>query len=141
MTTNGLLVSIPPEEIGIYLALCLCGLSIISLAYYVRRKFQLTSVALGTLNKEWQDAEASFFNIADVARQQISSLKSAPLSPAVELPANQSAVAIDFDLRSRVVAMAKRGGEVSVIARSAGLTEAEVDVLLGMSRIERGKIG
>ena len=130
MATNVFLLS-TPDKIGIYLSLVLCGLSIILLAFHVRRKFVRASGALKTLNREWQDAQANFFKIADVARQQIGSMESAAPSVGIVQPAGE----ISFDLRNQVTAMGKRGKDSSEIARTAGLIEAEVDVLLGMSRI------
>ena len=87
--------------------------------------------ALTTLDREWQDAQANFFKIADVARQQIGSMESAAPGVGIGQPAGE----ISLDLRHQVTAMGKRGKNSSEIARTAGLTEAEVDVLLGMSRI------
>ena len=57
----------------------------------------------------------------------------APAVPA--LPLRHTAVS--FDLRNQVVAMAKRGIAATDIARSSGLSEGEVEVVLGMVRIQR----
>ena len=130
MATNVFLLS-TPDKIAIYLSLVLCGLSIILLALHVQRKFVRARGALATLDREWQDAQANFLKIADVARQQIGSMESAAPSVRMVQPAGE----ISLDLRNQVRAMGKRGKDSSEIARTAGLSEAEVDVLLGMSRI------
>ena len=133
--TNVFLPSMP-EEIGIYLALGLCGLSIIFLALHVQRKFVRASSALTTLTREWEDAQARFFKIAEAAQQQIGSLDT---EPSLRVSRPEPNGEISFGLRNQVSAMGKNGATADEIARTAGLSEAEVSVLLGMSRVEGGK--
>jgi len=40
-------------------------------------------------------------------------------------------------LRNQVIAMAKRGIAPTEIARSCGVTEGEIEVVLGMVRLQR----
>ena len=124
-----------PDEIGIYLALGLCGLSIIFLALHVQRRFVRASGALTNLNREWEDAQARFFKIAEAAQSQIGSLETEPQLVSRQNPSGE----ISFGVRNQVIAMGKSGSTAGEIARSAGLDEAEVNVLLGMSRVEGGK--
>ena len=134
MATNVFLLS-TPEKIGIYLALALCGLSVLLLALHVRRRFMRASGALATLNREWESAQSRFFQIADVARQRIEDFSTAPAGTG---PPEQSG-GVSFDVRGQVAAMGKRGLPTPQIARSAGLSEGEVEVLLGMSRMAARK--
>ena len=134
MTTNVFLLS-TPEKIGIYLALALCGLSVLLLALTVRRRFRRASEALTTLNKEWESARWKFFQIAEVARQRIDDFPTAPAGTGPPEPRDK----VSFDVRSQVAAMGKRGLDTPKIARSAGLSEGEVEVLLGISRMEKRK--
>ena len=46
-------------------------------------------------------------------------------------------VGLSFDLRNQVVAMGKKGFKPLEIARSCGLHEGEVDVLLSMARLQK----
>ncbi len=130
MATNVFLLS-TPEKIGIYLALALCGLSILLLALHVQRKFMRAGGALSSLNKEWEDAQSKFFQIAEVAEHRMEALDPNAGSPIPPQPRGE----VTFDVRSHVAAMGKRGLDSPEIARSAGLSEGEVEVLLGMSRI------
>ncbi len=138
MPTNVYLPSMP-DQIGIYLALGLCGLSIIFLALHVQRKFVRASGALTALNREWEDAQARFFKIAEAAQKQIGSLEIEPHLVGRQVSRQESSGEISFAVRNRVIAMGKSGATPGDIARSAGLEEAEVNVLLGMSRVEGGK--
>ncbi len=130
MATNVFLLS-TPEKVGIYLALALCGLSVLLLALHVQRKFMRAGGALSSLNKEWEDAQSKFFQIAEVAEQRMEGLDPNPGSQVPPQPRSE----VSFDVRSQVAAMGKRGLDAPEIARSAGLSEGEVEVLLGMSRI------
>jgi hypothetical protein len=55
----------------------------------------------------------------------------------VAAPASVRHAAVGFDTRNQVVAMAKRGIGLNDIARSCGLHEGEVEILLGMARLLR----
>jgi hypothetical protein len=47
---------------------------------------------------------------------------------------------VTADVRNQVAAMGRRGIAASEIASSCGLPEGEVDVLLGMSRLQKVEI-
>ena len=123
-----------PDEIGIYLALGLCGLSIVFLALHVQRRFVRASGALTTLNREWAEAQAQFMNLAEVAQRQMSTQtvheKAPPQEPVGE---------ISSGLRNQITAMSRNGAAAEDIARTAGLSEAEINVLLGMARVDDGQ--
>ena len=134
METNVFLLS-TPEKIGIYLTLGLCGLLVMLLALHAQRKFSRASRALGTLNtlnKEWEEAQTKFFEAEAQAQDHVGALSLAQHSATPEAPSAE----IGFDLKNQVTSMAKRGAATAAIARSANLTEAEVDVVLGMARLD-----
>lgn len=133
METNAYLL-LTPDKIGIYLTLGLCGLLVMLLALHAQRRFRRASSPLATLNvlnKEWEEAQSKFFEAADQAKERIGELNLPQREPAFQGPAEE----IGLELRNHVMSMAKRGAGNDEIARSAGLTEAEVDVMLGMARI------
>jgi len=121
-----------PEKIVIYVALGLCGLAIMFLALQMQRRVVYASSALSSLdalNREWESAQSSFLEIAGVARQKIGDLESAPA------PNPQQSGSVGFDLRNQITSMAKRGMTPAAMAQATGLDEAEVEVLVSLSRL------
>ena len=117
----------------VYLFLVLYGLLTVLILTYVHAKFRTTAKTLKLLATEWESAELRHAGFVGAAQKQLSMLTVAPPVPA--LPVRPTAV--NFDLRNQVVAMAKRGIAAPEIARSCGLHEGEVEVVLGMVRIQR----
>ena len=117
----------------IYSFLAFYGLLTVLILTYVRGKFRKASKTLRVLADEWQSAQSRHTGFVGLAQEHLSKL-SAP-APLPALPARPSSV--NFDMRNQVVAMAKRGIAPSEIGRSCGLHEGEVEVLLGMVRIQR----
>ena len=68
-----------------------------------------------------------------MAQEQLSKLSTPPAKPT---PVAKAA-GLAPDVRNRVVAMANRGNTLTDIAQSCSLQEGEVDVILGMARLER----
>ncbi len=134
MATNVFLLSMP-DAIGIYLALALCGLAIIFLTIHVQYRFACARGALTTLNREWENAEAQFTNLAEIAQQKIGRLENVPGGAISQEPG----ASIDSGIRNQVTAMSRSGAAARDIARTAGLNEADIDVILGMSRVEGRK--
>lgn len=120
-----------PERVGIYLTLLLVGLSVIALANYIRRKFRSANGKLATLDKEWTSAQSEFLEAAAAARERLSTFVPSQAEPAAGRPQ----VEVGSGLRKRVVALRKKGQSPPEIAGALGLTEAEVDVLIGMARL------
>jgi hypothetical protein len=114
--------------------LALYGVITLVIAMYVRAKFRVASKTLNLLKTEWDTAESRHADFVGVAQQQISKLAVPP--PPAPVPAARPAV-VGFDTRNQVVAMAKRGIGLNDIARACGLSEGEVEVLLGMARLQR----
>jgi len=132
MLANDLSLSIH-NPILIYSFLALYGLLTVLLITYVHAKFRTATRTLKLLETQWQTAESRHAGFVGVAQEQLSKLAAVPAAPAV--PVRHSAVS--FDLRNQVVTMAKRGIAATDIARSCGLSEGEVEVVLGMVRIQR----
>jgi hypothetical protein len=132
MLANDLSLSIH-NPILIYSFLALYGLLTVLMLTYVHSRFRTASKTLKLLETQWQSAESRHAGFVGAAHQQLSKLAIAP--PPQPLPMRHTAV--NFDLRNQVVAMAKRGIAGPEIARSCGLNEGEVEVVLGMVRIQR----
>jgi hypothetical protein len=110
----------------------LYGVITIVILTYVRKRFRLAADTLKLLKTEWDTAESRHASFVGNARQQISKLAVPPPPAAVVRHA-----ALGFDTRTQVVAMAKRGINVTDIARACALHEGEVEVLLGMARLQK----
>jgi hypothetical protein len=117
----------------VYSFLAVYGLMFLVLATYVHAKFRTAAKTLKLLQTEWQSAESKHSSLADVAQEHLSKL-TAPPPPPTPLVRNTG---IGFDIRNQIVNMAKRGITVNDIARTCGLQEGEVDVILGMARLQR----
>ena len=107
--------------LAFYGALLVAGL------YFVHRKFSGASRLLNSLQTDWASAESNHRTLVEHARQHVTKLNPAP---PVYRP-------VTFDTRNQVVVMGRRGSSPTDIARACGLQEADVDVLLGMARIEK----
>lgn len=135
MLANGLSLSMS-NSIVIYSLLGLYGVVTIVVLTYVHTKFRVATKTLKLLQNEWNTADSRHANFVGAAQQQISKLALTP-PPAPPPAAVVVRHAVGFDTRNQVVAMAKRGIGLGDIARSCGLHEGEVEVLLGMARISR----
>ncbi len=132
MLANDLNLSIH-NPILIYSFLAVYGLLTALIVTYVHARFRTASNKLKRLAAEWKDAESRHVGFLGAAREQLSKLTATAPVPA--LGARNTAV--DLDVRNQVAAMAKRGVVPTEIARSCGLHEGEVEVLLGMARLQR----
>ncbi len=133
MPASGLSLSMD-NRILIYSFLALYGLITLLIVRYVNAKFRAANKTLKLLTAEWATAESRHADFVGAAQEQISKLAAAP--PVVHQPVVRSA-AVGFDTRNQVVAMAKRGISVPDIAKASRLHEGEVEVLLGMARLQR----
>lgn len=131
MLANDLSLSIR-NPILIYSLLALYGLLTVLILTYVHAKFRVATKTLKLLQTEWSSAESRHANFVGVAQEHLSKL-TVP-APPVAAPVARTA-AVGFDTRNQVVAMAKRGMVITDIARTCGLHEGEVEVLLGMARL------
>jgi DNA-directed RNA polymerase specialized sigma24 family protein len=132
LTLNPIIVNL---ELGLY------GLLFVCIFIYVHAKFRKADRLLKGLKKEWDGAESKHSGLIQVAQHRISRLGagSEAVKPGSAAPSVSQAVsqAVPSDTRNQVTAMGRRGIPVSDIARSCGLPEGEVDVLLSMARMQR----
>ena len=125
LTLNPIIVNL---ELGLY------GLLLVCVFAYVHVKFRKAGRALAALQKDWASAESMHTGLLESAQNRITKLA---VEPSSVKPYATSAAPVTVDTRSQVTAMGRRGFPVSEIARSCGLPEGEVDVLLGMARMQR----
>ncbi len=118
----------------IYSLLALYGVLTVLVLTYVHSRFRLATKTLKALETEWQSASSRHAGFVGIAQEQLSKL-SAPPPVATSLPVRNTAV--NFDVRNQIVAMAKRGVGPQEIARTCGLHEGEIEVVLGMVRLAR----
>jgi hypothetical protein len=116
----------------VYSALALYGVMMLMLIAYVHAKFRTAAKALKRLQTDWDSAASTHESFVGVARERLAKLHSNPA--AAQAPRHAT---IGVDIRYQVVAMAKRGTAITDIARTCGLQEGEVDVILGMARLQR----
>jgi len=128
LTLNPIILNL---ELGLY------GLLIVCIFIYVHAKFRKADRLLKGLKKEWDGAESKHAGLIQVAQHRISTLGavSEVVKPGSAVPSVSQAVLPDT--RNQITAMGRRGIPVSDIARSCGLPEGEVDVLLSMARMQR----
>jgi len=128
LTLNPIIVNM---ELGLY------GLLFVGIFIYVHMKFRKADRLLKVLKKEWDGAESKHTGFLQVAQHRISRLgaESDVAKPGPAAPSVFQAVATDT--RNQINAMGRRGIPASEIARSCGLPEGEVDVLLSMARMQR----
>ena len=132
MPANDLNLSIH-NPVLIYSILALYGLLTVVVLIYVQAKFRFAAKTLKLLSTEWERAQSSHSGFVGAAQEQLSKL--AMPRPVPALPVRSASV--NFDVRNQVVAMAKRGVASTEIARSCGLHEGEVEVVLGMVRLQK----
>ena len=133
MLANDLSLSIRNPTL-IYSFLALYGLITILLFTYVQAKFRIAAKTLKLLQTEWQSAESTHTSFVGIAQEHLSKL-SGPPSP---VPTYQArAGGIGLEIRQQIAGMAKRGKTATDIARTCGLQEGEVEVILGMARLQR----
>ena len=137
MLENGFSLS-TLNPVIVYSTLALYGLLFAAMFLYLHGRFRAASRALGFLKKDWASAQTEHTGLVEMARRRLTGL-TAPETPAPKTPSPMAPVRqpVNADTRSQVVAMGKRGLGTSEIARSTGLPEGEVDVLLGLARMQR----
>ena len=123
------------NPIIVYATLALYGLLFAVTFLYMHNRFRMSSRVLSLLKNDWADADSKHSELVETAQQRIARL-------AVEMPVRSKAEpqmlkTVTSDTRTQVVAMGKRGLGLAEIARNTGLPEGEVDVLLGLARMQR----
>ncbi len=119
----------------VYTALAFYGFIIVAVLLYVYRKFSGASRLLDSLKKDWDSAESTHISLLKQAREHVSKL--APKPEPVKAAAIADDRPVTFDTRNQVVAMGRKGFTAADIGRACGMPEADVDVLLGLARLQR----
>ena len=136
MLANDLSLSVR-NPILIYSFLALYGILTVLTLAYVHAKFRVATKTLKLLQTEWSSAESTHASFVGIAQEHLSKLSgprpSVPVAPA---PMARTA-SVGFDIRNQIVSMAKRGIGIADIARNCGLYEGEVEVVLGMARLQQ----
>ena len=122
------------SPIVVYSVLGFYGILILSVLLYVYHKFSGTARLLESLKKDWESAETTHKDMLTQAKEHVSKL--APVPTPLNVGAG-SARSMNFDLRHQVMAMGRKGFQTGDIARACAIPEADVDVLLGLARIQR----
>jgi hypothetical protein len=120
------------NPILVYSFLALYGLVTVGLMVYVQTKFRQAAKVLASLQTEWSTADMRHAGFVGKAQEQI-----AKLAVPAPVPSPVKMASINLDTRNQVVAMGKKGFTASEIARTCGLQEGDVDVLLGIAKLQR----
>ena len=129
MQANALNLSIH-NPILIYSFLALYGLLTVTILVYVQTKFRYATKVLRILQTEWDAAESRHAGFVGKAQEQIAKISVPVAAPSKPAP-------VSFDTRNQVVAMGKKGFTAIDIAKTCGLQEGDVEVLLGMARLQK----
>lgn len=120
----------------VYSALAFYGVFISAVLLYVYRKFSGASRLLDSLKKDWDSAESSHKSLLTQAKEHVSRLSTAKPEPAMAVSGGGRG-SVTFDTRNQIIAMGRKGFTAGDIARACAMPEADVDVLLGMARLQR----
>src|SRR4051812_4861644 len=112
------------NPIVVYSVLGFYGVFTAAVLLYVYHKFSHASRVLNSLKEEWE--------LAKTAPTELLSVE--PSATATPVPQPRL---VSFDTRNQVMSMGRKGLGASDIARAFAMTEAEVNVLLGLARIQQ----
>jgi hypothetical protein len=132
MNASALLIANP---IVIYSTLGFYGLIIVAVLLYVYRKFSGATLLLESLRKDWETADLDHTNLLKQAKEHVSKLAPQP-SPSGAL-AVAGPRSVNFDTRNQVIAMGRKGFTAADISRACAMPESDIDVLLGLARLQR----
>ena len=119
----------------IFAVLAIYGFAMALGLFYGDRRFRRAGKILDALQREWVDAESSHTNLMSTARERVSRFAWGA-EGSTGIPA-LARTPVSFDLRNQVVAMARKGASPLEISRICAIPLPDIDVLLGMARIEK----
>jgi hypothetical protein len=122
------------NPIVVYSVLGFYGILMSAALLYVYQKFSSANRFLCALKNDWETAQASHSDLLSEAKDKVSKL--APQPVAATTPSPRPRV-VSFDTRNQVMSMGRKGLGASDIAQAFAMSEAEVDVLLGLARIQQ----
>jgi hypothetical protein len=120
----------------VYSTLALYGVLFAAMFLYIHGRFRAAARVLSILKADWASAHSTHTGLIETARDRLARLPD-PTPEPVRNAAATVARPVTPDIRTQVIAMGKRGLGIGEISRSTGLPEGEVDVLLGMARMQR----
>jgi len=121
------------NPILIYSFLAAYGLLSVLLIAYGHARFRTAAKTLKLLQAQWTSAESDHSAFVGMAHEKLSKL-------AIPTPGRLAMTrtgAIAPDMRNQIAALGNRGLSSTDIARTCGLEEGEVDVILGAARLQR----
>jgi hypothetical protein len=119
----------------VYLLFAIYGVALVFVLAFVHARFRAANRLLRTLKKDWESAGSKYAEFIVQAKEKIAALEPVPAAR------SNSESVINDDLRSRVLEMASEGASTAHIARTSGLSEGEIHVLLGLARIQAYRVG
>ena len=125
------------SPVVVYTTLAVYGVLIGGVVLFVYRKFSGAAMLLSSLKQDWASAETTHRSFLDQAKEQVSKLAPAPSTSVAAAAAVGTPRSVTFDTRNQVIAMGRKGFSTPDIARACAMPEADVDVLLGLARIQR----
>jgi hypothetical protein len=123
------------NPIVVYSVLGFYGIFMAAAVLFVYQKFRSANRLLVALHKDWENAQSAHLELLNEAKAKFSSLAPITVHPAT--PASESRPrTVSFDTRNQIRSMGRKGLSAADIARACSMTEAEINVLLGLSRIQ-----
>ena len=95
-----------------------------------------TNRLLVTFQKNWSSAEANHKTLVDEAREKLTEFSSAA-PQAKQFAITPKRGSLSSEIRTQVLALAKKGFAAADIARTCGLPENDIGVLLGLARLQK----
>jgi DNA-directed RNA polymerase specialized sigma24 family protein len=121
------------NPIIVYATLALYGLLFVLTFLYLHTRFRAAKQVLALVKTDWEAAQSQHMGLVQSAQSQLARMPAQAAKKREPAPVARIAT----DTRSQVVAMGRKGMATPEIARSMGLPEGEVDVLLGLARMQR----
>jgi len=95
-----------------------------------------TNRLLLTFQKNWSSAEANHKTLVDEAREKLTEFSSAA-PQAKQFAITPKRGSLSSEIRTQVLSLARKGFAAADIARTCGLPESDIGVLLGFARLQK----
>jgi hypothetical protein len=96
-------------------------------------KFRRTSRLFESFQRQWTEAASAHKTLLSEARERVSTIAAPPPDTLAFHPRRPS---LSTEARSHVVAMSRKGLQPAEIARTCGMPESAVQVVLGFARLQ-----
>ena len=107
------------------------GIALMSVLGYVWTRFRKTRLVIGAFQQQWEFAESNHKSLLVQARERVNSFSQpAPTQP---IPGR---LPLTAETRNHVAAMGRNGVSATEIARTCGIPENAVSVLLGFAQLK-----